>query len=227
MGVAEVSGSADFFVDFVDFELGDSLLDSVFVALSDFLEVGSSPFFFSRSDSAFICEVPDISLGGLSVLEVEVLADAFGEETEGAVGSGWAASAAVVAAVALGNGFTVALTAGVTDAAALGMAVTAAVACAVGDGLAVGAAVALAVLWVCALAGAMARPTMAKDAPNKMDFFIRLLRVTESAPALFSYALFGSLPRAALDAKVMAALIHSDLFPGPNSKRRPATYSSS
>jgi hypothetical protein len=126
-------------VDFlVDFELGDSLVlslfsvvedsvaasgfdVSVFVAFSVFLEVASSLFF----------------LDGEAALEVEALLDGFGDEAAGAV-------LAAVAAGVLATGFAVALTAGGTDAAALGEAAGRGVA----NGLAVGAAVALVVAAV-------------------------------------------------------------------------------
>ena len=42
--------------------------------------------------------------------------------------------------------------------------------------------------WVCALAGAMARPARANAAPNMMDFFIGVKRLTECSFRLFRAA---------------------------------------
>ena len=100
LGVAEASGSVDFLVDFlVDFVVVESvgvslfsfLVSVVVVFLSDFLEVGSSAFDFSRAAAsccAFSCEVPDISAGGTLVV-VETLGEVFGAALTGAVGSGF------------------------------------------------------------------------------------------------------------------------------------------
>ena len=91
----------DFFVVFlvVDFVVVESvgvslfsfLVSVVVVFLSDFFDIGSSAFDLSRataSCSAFICEVPDISVGGVLVV-VETAGVVFGAALAGAVGSGF------------------------------------------------------------------------------------------------------------------------------------------
>ena len=140
-GVDAGSGEALFLVDLLDFELGVSLVLSLFFALdlSDFFSAASSDFVFLLSRSNCLADsVPDSSFG---VFLVSALGDAFG--LGGAnVGSG---AAACVLGAGVSDGFTGALATGVADVATVGLAAMLGLAAtlALGEAATVGAAVAL------------------------------------------------------------------------------------